>query len=118
VNNPAAVSLLSYIKHFRLTKLKIDRSLIHNIVATSGDACIFKAAIAMAHSLDLAVIAEGVETEAQEKFLQREGCDMVQGFSYGRPLPAGSFRKRFSGWTGFSHWLNEDGQTYAPGKAR
>ncbi len=88
-------SSLSYIKHFRPTRLKIDRSLICDITADAGDACICRAAIAMAHSLNLSVIAEGVETIDQREFLQKEGCDMAQGFLYAPPLPATSFRKMF-----------------------
>jgi len=84
-------SSLSYIKHFRPTKLKIDRSLIRNIATDAGDASIVKAAIAMANSLNLSVIIEGVETIDQKRFLQKEGCQMAQGYFYAHPSSAQEF---------------------------
>ncbi|HEX2531265.1 MAG TPA: EAL domain-containing protein [Burkholderiaceae bacterium] len=85
-------SSLSYIRRFDPTALKIDRSLIGNVAANPGDAAIVRAAIAMARSLKLGVITEGVETEAQKQFLENEGCDMAQGYFYAHPYPAGEFR--------------------------
>jgi len=79
-------SSLSYLKRFPIDQLKIDRSFIHDVPG-EGEA-IASAIIAMAHSLRLAVVAEGVENAAQLEFLHRIGCDTAQGYYFSRPLPA------------------------------
>jgi EAL domain-containing protein (putative c-di-GMP-specific phosphodiesterase class I) len=66
--------------------LKIDRSFVVGVENAQDEAPIVAAMIAMAHALKLEVIAEGVETEAQQSFLARNGCDMAQGFLFGRPV--------------------------------
>jgi EAL domain-containing protein (putative c-di-GMP-specific phosphodiesterase class I) len=81
-------SSLSYVRRYPVDSLKIDRSFVQG-VATNPDAqAITTAIVAMAHGLDLKVVAEGVETEEQEKFLVALGCDELQGFRLGRPKPA------------------------------
>jgi diguanylate cyclase (GGDEF)-like protein/PAS domain S-box-containing protein len=86
-------SSLSYLKRFPIDTLKIDRSFIDN-VATDGDyGAIVKAIIALAHSLDLKVVAEGIETEGQAEFLNRAGCDFAQGFLFSPPVNAGYFEE-------------------------
>ncbi len=84
-------SSLSYLKRFPLDRLKIDRSFVHDIDANSTSAEIVSAIIAMAHSLNLAVVAEGVETQAQLTELHRLGCDHIQGFYYSKAIPAPAF---------------------------
>jgi diguanylate cyclase (GGDEF)-like protein len=84
-------SSFSYLKHFPLDTLKIDRSFIREIAIQPDDAAITTAIIAMGHALGLRVIAEGVETEAHLTLLQKQGCDEVQGYLIGRPVPADRF---------------------------
>jgi diguanylate cyclase (GGDEF)-like protein/PAS domain S-box-containing protein len=84
-------SSLSYLSRFPLDKIKIDRSFVRNFNNDAADAAIIKAIIAMAHSLQVRVIAEGVETAEQEAYLRECGCDEVQGYLYSRAVPAGEF---------------------------
>ena len=85
-------SSLAYLKRFPVDNLKIDRSFIADIPADRGAAAITQAIIAMAHSLELKVIAEGVETEAQYQFLLAQRCDEYQGYYFSKPLPAEQMR--------------------------
>jgi diguanylate cyclase (GGDEF)-like protein len=81
-------SILTYLRDFPLNTLKIDRSFINGVGSEGKDAAITSAVIAMAHRLDLRVVAEGVETEDQLSFLTRHDCDECQGFLFSRPVPA------------------------------
>ncbi len=83
-------SSLAYLTKFPIDKIKIDRSFVHEIASIDHNAAIVDAIIVMAHALGMTVVAEGVETEAQERYLRERGCDEVQGFRYSPGIPAGS----------------------------
>lgn len=84
-------SSLNLLKNLPINTLKIDRSLIHGIETGSQGRTLVRAAIAMARAMSMTVIAEGVETQRQESFLVEEGCDIMQGFRYARPMPLSEF---------------------------
>jgi EAL domain-containing protein (putative c-di-GMP-specific phosphodiesterase class I) len=87
-------SSLSYLRRFTIDRVKIDRTFISELPGNASDAALTSAIIAMAHGLQLDVVAEGVETEAQARFLELRGCDELQGYLYGRPCPAVEFVDR------------------------
>jgi len=81
-------SSLSYLRQYPFEVLKIDRSFICGITENQEDYSLVKATIAMSHSLGLSVVAEGVETSAQQKLLAELNCDLIQGYYFSKPLPA------------------------------
>jgi len=88
-------SSLSYLKRFPLSRLKIDRSFIRDITTDGNDASITKAVIALAHSMNLKVVAEGIETQEQLLFLKEKGCEVGQGYLYSPPVAKESFDSFF-----------------------
>ncbi|MEB0013819.1 EAL domain-containing protein [Glaciimonas sp. Gout2] len=88
-------SSLSYLRRFKICKLKIDQSFVRDISESTENRAIITAIIGIAKSLGLGTIAEGVETEEQMTFLRTKGCDEVQGFYIGLPLPPDRFEQNF-----------------------
>jgi EAL domain-containing protein (putative c-di-GMP-specific phosphodiesterase class I) len=102
---------LSYLKKFPIDTLKVDRSFIRDVIASSDDAAIVKAIVALAQSLKLNIVAEGVEDAAQLSFLNTLGCDEYQGYYFSRPLPPADIADLLHGKV--SSEINAVGQTSA-----
>jgi EAL domain-containing protein (putative c-di-GMP-specific phosphodiesterase class I) len=96
-------SSLTYLKRFPIGRLKIDRSFIGGLPAEESDAAIVRAIIDIGRALRLEIVAEGVENDAQRRFLQQAGCDLYQGFLYAPALDATAFEARM----GFARGLPE-----------
>jgi EAL domain-containing protein (putative c-di-GMP-specific phosphodiesterase class I) len=95
-------SSLSYLQSFPFDKIKIDKSFISNLGHNNQSATIVRAVIGLARSLDVPVLAEGVETKEQLAFLAKESCNEVQGYLIGRPLPIEDYAAT-TGQPGKSH---------------
>src|ERR1700688_1814889 len=84
-------SSLSYLQAFPFDKIKIDRAFVMNLGRNLQSAAIVRAVIGLGHGLEMSIVAEGVETQEQLSFLSGEGCDAVQGYFIGKPLPIGQY---------------------------
>jgi diguanylate cyclase (GGDEF)-like protein len=84
-------SSLSYLKRLPLTALKIDQSFVRDLVTDTDDRILAATIVALGHSLGLKIVAEGVETDEQRRILLNQGCDLAQGYWFGRPIPAEEF---------------------------
>jgi EAL domain-containing protein (putative c-di-GMP-specific phosphodiesterase class I) len=84
-------SSLSYLKRLPVDRVKLDQSFVRDLTTSSDDAAIASAVIAMAHSLTLEVVAEGVESQEQLAFLRRQGCDAMQGYLVSHPVASQEF---------------------------
>jgi diguanylate cyclase (GGDEF)-like protein/PAS domain S-box-containing protein len=98
-------SSLAYLKTFPLDRLKIDRAFIRDLPDNSSDVAIARAIVALGRNLNMEVLAEGVETQAQSDFLAETGCDIIQGYFYGKPMPAEQLLQKI-----------QSGQLTLPGK--
>ncbi|MFZ5482951.1 MAG: sensor domain-containing protein [Pseudomonadota bacterium] len=87
-------SSLAYLKRFPLTTLKIDYSFVRDLTTDANDRAIVSMIVGLAREMELRVVAEGVETEAQLAFLRAKGCDLIQGFLLGRPVPAAELAEK------------------------
>ncbi len=90
-------SSLSYLKRLPVDTLKIDRSFVTDAATSKDDQEIIKTILAVARNLNIHAVAEGVETKEQKDFLALYGCTMMQGYYFGRPMPAGPARRAASG---------------------
>ena len=97
-------SSLSYLKRFPIDTLKIDRSFIRDVTSNPDDAALTTAIIAMAKSLNLQVIAEGVENLEQLAFLQQQACTAIQGYLISRPRPFADIRQFITDYAQSADW--------------
>jgi len=86
-------SSLLYLKRMPATELKIDRAFVHDLEDNAEDAAIVSSIIALGRSLQLQIVAEGVETAGQRQYLSDMGCDQLQGYHLGRPVDAAEFMR-------------------------
>jgi EAL domain-containing protein (putative c-di-GMP-specific phosphodiesterase class I) len=91
-------SSLSYLKKYPFKQLKVDQSFVRGVPDNRDDAAIVEAVVRLGQSLNISVIAEGVETVDQQEFLKSLGCHAAQGYLYGRPMPAQDFVTWIERW--------------------
>ena len=84
-------SSLAYLRQLPMRRLKIDRSFVRDLPAQEHSRTIVTAIVALAHGLGLQVTAEGVETREQAEYLVEQGCDVLQGYAFARPMPVQQF---------------------------
>ncbi|WP_185015544.1 putative bifunctional diguanylate cyclase/phosphodiesterase [Salinisphaera orenii] len=91
-------SQLAYLKRLPASEIKIDRSFVEDMLVSRTDLSIVQATIGLAHALELRAVAEGIETESQAERLRQLGCDYMQGYYIGRPMPEDKFRDWLGAW--------------------
>jgi EAL domain-containing protein (putative c-di-GMP-specific phosphodiesterase class I) len=87
-------SSLAYLKRLRPSKIKIDRSFVKGLPDDENDCVLVRAVLQLAGAMGISVVAEGVETPAQQHFLRQNGCQVLQGYLLGRPMPPDNFAGR------------------------
>ncbi|WP_414476087.1 putative bifunctional diguanylate cyclase/phosphodiesterase [Microvirga sp. M2] len=97
----------SHLKQFPVNVIKIDRSFVSDLAAGTGDAAIVKAVLSLGQGLGLRVIAEGIETAAQASFLRELGCDLGQGYHFGRAMPAQDVPQFIASWAPIAGQMTE-----------
>ncbi len=107
-------SSLLYLKRLPASELKIDRGFVSNLEHGSEDRAIVSAIVALGQTLDLKIVAEGVETEGQRAFLAEMGCDSLQGFLFGKPMPPVQFLEALAHREGLRPAMGLDGLTPSP----
>ena len=95
-------SSLSYLRRFPINQLKIDRSFVNELAVNSDDAAIIAAIASLARSLSLEVVAEGVETAKQARMLAQQGCYIMQGYFFSKPVPAGELTQMIAEGAAFN----------------
>ena len=88
-------SPLSLLKRFPIGRIKLDRSVVSGLPERHADTAIASAVLGLAEALGVPIVAEGVKDEAQQAFLAARGCDEMQGFLLGRPIPGAEFQERY-----------------------
>ena len=91
-------SSLSYLQKLPVHEVKVDKSFVMSMSSNESDAAIVKSIIDLAHNLELKVVAEGVENRDSWLRLEQLGCDIAQGYSLSRPIPADAFNEWLAGW--------------------
>jgi len=104
-------SSLLYLKRLPATELKIDRGFVRNLAHDSEDRAIVSAIVALGQTLDLKIVAEGVETAAQQEFLTDMGCHSLQGFLFGHPMPPAQFLAALAQHEGQHRYTGLEGLT-------
>ncbi|UTW05308.1 EAL domain-containing protein [Amphritea atlantica] len=109
-------SSLQYLRKYDFDTLKVDRSFVSELPDSSGNASLVSAILAMSRSLGVKTVAEGVETQEQASFLRREGCDLFQGYLFGKPMNENDFRDWLEKAGAIDHRFNceEEGGETAP----
>jgi EAL domain-containing protein (putative c-di-GMP-specific phosphodiesterase class I) len=107
-------SSLGYLRRFPLDSIKIDRSFVTDLATEPDDATIVRTVIAMAHALDLEVVAEGVEAEDQLAFLREQRCDRVQGFYFSQAIPRPALEAYIAAGRKEPSWIPSPANSTAP----
>ncbi|MET0531233.1 MAG: EAL domain-containing protein, partial [Microvirga sp.] len=104
---------LSHLKQFPVDIIKIDRSFVHDLASNANDTAILQAVLNLGRNLGITTVAEGVETSVQAAFLRSQGCDLGQGYLFGRAVPGGNIPDLIPAWNGTRFGLPEGNSVFA-----